>query len=118
MRGRRGGALAVVFGAALALPLLGCGGGGGGGDQGPRVPAGAVQVGDFFYRPADKQVGVGDRVTWVNTGQQLHTVKGPGFASQAFGNGQSYRFTFRRAGTYRYICTLHPTLMKGVIVVR
>jgi plastocyanin len=117
MRGRLRGALALVVGAALALPLLGCGGSGGG-DQGSGAPAGAVEVGDFFFRPADKRVHVGEVVSWVNTGEQLHTVKGPGFASHAFGGGQSYRFRFTKAGTYRYICTLHPTLMKGAIVVR
>jgi plastocyanin len=116
-RGRLPGALAILVGAALALPLLGCGGSGGG-DRGSEVPSGAVEVGDFFFRPADKQVHVGDTVTWLNTGEQLHTVKGPGFASHAFGGGQSYRFRFKRPGTYRYICTLHPTLMKGVIVAR
>lgn len=119
-RGRLRGALAPAVAVALSLPLIGCGGGDGG-DHGGRatlVPSGSVEVGDFFFRPADKQVHAGDTVTWVNTGQQLHTVKGRGFASQAFGGGQSYRFRFRRPGTYPYICTLHPTLMKGTIVVR
>jgi plastocyanin len=112
--------LAVGLGALiLSVPGLGCGGDETSSEVAPATAApGAVEVGDFFFAPASKSVGRGVTVTWSNSGEQLHTVKGPGFASQAFGHGESYRFRFRRPGTFRYICTLHPTQMKGTIIVR
>jgi plastocyanin len=111
--------LAIGLGALMvSAPGLACGGGDSGTQPGqPPAAPGAVEVGDFFFSPQTKRVSVGQLVTWTNTGKQLHTVKGRGFASQAFGNGESYRFRFRRPGTYAYLCTLHPTLMKGTIVV-
>jgi hypothetical protein len=63
------------------------------------------------------RVRAGARVAWTNRGQTTHTVKGPGFFSQALDPGKTYRHRFTRPGRYPYVCTLHPTLMKGTIVV-
>jgi plastocyanin len=112
--------LAIGLGALLVgAPSLGCGGGSGSStaSAGPSAPLGTIEVGDFFFSPQSKHVSAGETVTWFNTSSQLHTVKGPGFSSQAFGRGESYRFHFTRPGTYKYLCTLHPTRMKGTIVV-
>ena len=45
-------------------------------------------------------------------------MKRPGFFStRAMDPGQSYSHRFIKPGTYGYLCTLHPALMKGVVVV-
>jgi plastocyanin len=83
------------------------------------LPAGTVNTGDNFFEPASLEVKVGDTVTWTNTGQELHNVQGPDFRSpDAFGAGQSYSNTFKAPGSFAYLCTLHPTQMKGTIVVK
>ena len=80
---------------------------------------GAVRVADFSFSPRTVELKAGQSVTWKNAGQTAHTVKGPGFFStRAMDPGGSYSHRFARPGTYPYLCTLHPTLMKGVVVVR
>ena len=118
--------LAVGLGAlALSVPGLACGE-----KEEPELtaastettaalPAGTIDTGDFFFEPKSEEIKVGDTVTWTNTGEQLHNVQGPDFASpKAFGTGESYTNTFKTAGTFEYLCTLHPTQMTGTIIVK
>lgn len=106
----RGAALALTL-PILALGAASCGSQGGG--------AVRVSVADFSFSPRSVELKAGQSVTWKNGGQTAHTVKGPGFFStRAMDPGGSYSHRFTRPGTYPYLCTLHPTLMKGVVVVR
>ncbi len=99
---------------AISVPGLGCGSGSSDSASGSTT---AVEAFDFGFRPDGGTVKAGDTVTWTNTGQTTHNVKGPGFFSKALGPGQSYAFKFRRPGTFKYLCTLHPTLMRASITV-
>src|SRR3954454_9605276 len=85
-----------------------------------------VRMGEFFYRPSVVTVHVGQPVRIVNVGKIVHTVADADARGnvrskiirprrRAHGQAQVVRFT--RAGTVRYLCTFHPTLMKGRIVV-
>jgi plastocyanin len=90
-------------------------------------PAGSAQtasvsVGEYFYRAPAIQIDPGDSVTWTNKGQILHTVtsrKGvpERFDSGNLDSGQAFTRVFAKAGTYAYLCTIHPTLMSGVVQV-
>lgn len=77
-----------------------------------------VRMGEYFYRPARIVVRAGDRVRFRNAGRLEHTVKGRGIRPRLLGRGDAQTVTFRRAGTVRYVCTLHPTRMRGVVVVK
>jgi plastocyanin len=76
--------------------------------------------------PAAVIVDPGTKVTWRNTDSVAHNVEksadaldfGAKFGADAslFGPGQSYSFTFAKAGTYFYTCTIH-TLMSGKVQV-
>ncbi|MDX6642094.1 MAG: hypothetical protein QOD76_56 [Solirubrobacteraceae bacterium] len=113
-RGRTRGALAAGLAALLAaLAGAGCGSSGNSGSTKPRV-----QTGDFFFAPKEIRVKAGQTVTWTNTGQTIHTVKGPGFFSQAIDPTKRYSYRFARAGRFAYLCTLHPAQMRGTVVVR
>ena len=120
--------LAVGLGAlAISVPGLACGDGDGGRRAAPRrhrpsssaAPgSGSVDTFDFGFDPADDTIEAGDTVTWENSGETIHTVKGDGFFSKAINPGDSYEHRFTKPGTYDYICTLHPDQMQGTIVVK
>jgi plastocyanin len=80
-----------------------------------------VKVGDLFFKKSKITINSGDTVKWTWVGQAPHNVtvtKGPKkFHSKTKTSG-SYSKKIRRRGTYRYICTVHPTQMKGKIVVK
>ena len=108
-----------LLAAGLAALLLGAAGpaGCGGGDAPAATAAGDVALRDFAFDPARAEIRAGDTVTWTNEGQQIHNVRGKGFFSDGMDAGATYRHRFTEPGTYRYLCTLHPTQMKGTIVV-
>jgi hypothetical protein len=73
-------------------------------------------MGDLFFSPGSVTIAVGDTVTWNNTGQAPHnaTADDGSFSTPTIENGQSASHTFSQAGTFSYICTIHPQ-MKGTI---
>jgi len=88
-----------------------------------------VSIVDKTFQPATTTVNVGDTVTWTVT-QAIadpHSVTAgkPGDTGTPLfdsgiklqKNGDSYKFTFDKAGTYDYYCQVHPTVMTGVIQV-
>jgi plastocyanin len=99
----------------IVLPLL-------------KRPIGAVHrnlrstwVGDYRYGAQRISIRRGTTFTWRFVGAVPHDVtlaSGPvGFASPDLTHG-SYRFRFTRPGTYRLFCSLHPTRMTQIVVVR
>ena len=77
-----------------------------------------VSIRDFNFSPPSISVTPGTTVTWTNQGQAPHTVThtGGAFDSGTLQPGQSYSFTFKRAGSYAYFCRIHP-FMRGTVVV-
>lgn len=81
----------------------------------------AVTISNFAFHPATITVKAGTTVTWTNKDSTAHTVTAdtPSADAPASGDinqGASYSFTFKKAGTYAYHCTMHP-YMKGTVVV-
>jgi plastocyanin len=76
----------------------------------------SVTMGDLFFSPVSVTVAVGDTVTWRNTGQAPHnaTADDGSFKTPDLNNGQSASHTFTQAGSFSYICTIHPN-MKGTV---
>jgi LPXTG-motif cell wall-anchored protein len=77
-----------------------------------------VSIEDFFFSPANMTVAPGTTVTWVNNGQAPHTSTADDGAwdSGTLQPGESFSFTFDQAGTYTYLCSIHPD-MTGAITV-
>lgn len=75
-----------------------------------------IIIKDFLFTPNAITVKVGETVTWVNEDGVVHTVKSADFASPNIKNADSYKFQFIKAGTFEYICGVHP-YMKGVVIV-
>jgi plastocyanin len=78
------------------------------------------------FSPAAVIVDVGTTVTWRNDDAVAHDVKKAadaldfggtfGVDASRFGPGQTYSFTFEKAGMFPYTCTIH-TLMSGQVEV-
>jgi plastocyanin len=69
--------------------------------------------------PADVSVKVGDPVTFTNNSQTNHHIKfnnGPDCGFTLIGKSASV--SFDAAGAYSYVCTIHPTFMKGTVTVQ
>jgi amicyanin len=79
-----------------------------------------VTIQNFAFSPTPLTVKVGTTVTWTNKDNVDHTVtttSGPvSFDSKNFASGQTFSHTFNQAGTYNYICTIHPNMTGQVIV--
>ena len=89
------------------------------------APEATFTVGDNFIRPGKRTVGVGTTVRFRWTGRATHHIvkaKGPGGPiASPFTSKQGVNLVKRlpKAGTYRFICTIHPTEMRTkVLVVR
>jgi plastocyanin len=78
--------------------------------------ASAVTIRDFSFSPGGVTVHAGDAVTWTNGGKVAHTATGDGIDSGTLDPGKSYSHTFSSAGTFSYVCKIHP-FMKGKITV-
>jgi plastocyanin len=89
-------------------------GGGGGGGGGAEVAMEGIQ-----FNPAELTVAVGDTVTWTNNDSVGHDVTGDDFKSGeagGLGSGDTFEHTFEEAGTFDYVCTVHPG-MEGTVIV-
>ncbi len=76
------------------------------------------------YEPAEIVISVGDTVEWRNVGLIRHTVTGrrgipEEFDSGWIADGETFRRTFTKPGTYAYYCRPHERAgMIGKIIVR
>jgi plastocyanin len=88
------------------------------GGAAPAAGAGAVSIKNFAFNPGDVTVAKGTKVTWKNDDSATHRIKsGDGsFDSDDLKNGDSFEHTFDTAGTFDYICGIHPS-MKGKVTV-
>ena len=77
-----------------------------------------MTIADFSFTPASITIHVGDTVTWTNHGPSAHTAtaNNGSFNTGVLQKGQSASHTFTTAGTFAYICSIHP-FMHGTVVV-
>jgi len=78
-----------------------------------------VSIAGFAFGPNKVSVAAGTPVTWLNGDESPHqiTVLSTKARSPILTKGQSAEMTFATAGTYDYICGLHPN-MKGTVEVK
>lgn len=79
----------------------------------------AVAIKDFKYSPATITVKKGTKVTWTNEDTIKHNVARDGAEGPKgalLGKGESFSFTFDKAGTYAYHCDPHPNMKATVVV--
>jgi plastocyanin len=81
--------------------------------------AAEVKIDNFSFRPAALTVGVGTTVTWTNGDDIPHVVVSTDgvFKSKVLDTNDKFSYTFSKAGTYSYFCSIHP-VMTGKIIVK
>jgi plastocyanin len=79
-----------------------------------------VKIDNFSFGPATVTVPVGTTITWVNRDDIPHTVVSSDdpktFKSKVLDTDEKFSFTFGKAGTYPYFCSIHPKMTGKVIV--
>ncbi len=104
----------ILLAVAFAIPLW----------QAPAAAAAPdtvhVAMSGFAFGPSTVNVTVGDTVVWANHDEAPHdavTTDAPAsFRSPLLESGQTWRFTFTVAGTYRYYCSVHPSMRATIVV--
>jgi plastocyanin len=78
----------------------------------------AVTIKGMAFNPAQLEIAVGDSVVWTNKDDRDYNVvaKDSSFKSDSLRKGDTFKYTFTKAGQFTYVCSYHPR-MKGVIVV-
>jgi plastocyanin len=79
-----------------------------------------VKIDNFSFGPVTVTVPVGATVTWTNRDDIPHTVVSTDdsktFKSKVLDTDEKFSFTFSKAGTYPYFCSIHPKMTGKVIV--
>jgi plastocyanin len=79
---------------------------------------GGIMMENFSFTPAKTSVRVGTTITWTNHDDVPHTVVSTNrtFKSPALDTDGRYSYRFDAPGTYKYFCSLHPTMTGEVVV--
>jgi amicyanin len=91
-------------------------------DPGARVAdnsqSAEVKIDNFRFGPAELKVAAGTTVTWTNRDDIPHTVVSTDgvFKSKVLDTDDKFSYSFGKAGTYPYFCSLHPKMTGKVIV--
>lgn len=143
MKNRR----AATLGLLTVIGLTGACGGGDSDTTSAGAPASAkpsgtgedtakkVAISVFQFAPKTVTVKVGEKITWTNEDDILHTVTSgtrtydPGDSGKVTattkdgmfdlpldGKGKSASFTFAKAGTFHYFCDRHPGMEADITV--
>ena len=125
-RALKTGALGLLSACVVAVALMGATATA---KQGPKPKI--VTVADFYFGPASVTIPKGGKIKWVWSSanaypHDVHLKQGPKGLKQkgtystkttAVTNA-SFAKTFPTPGSYKYICTIHPTEMKMTVTVK
>jgi plastocyanin len=77
-----------------------------------------IRLEHFMFAPGTITVPAGATVRWQNLDGEPHTVVSVEglFRSGALDQGDTYAYTFKVAGRYRYVCSIHPQMLGTIVV--
>ena len=116
--------VALTLLAVVGTLAAGCGGGGsssgGGGSTstgGGQGGGNAVTIDNLAFSPATLNLKTGQQVTWTNQQDIAHTVTADGGAfDHQMPPGATFSFTFDKAGSFPYHCTIHRSMTATIQV--
>ncbi|GAC1445662.1 MAG: hypothetical protein NVSMB52_07610 [Chloroflexota bacterium] len=80
----------------------------------------ALAHGDsYVFKAAVLHIKVGTKVTWINpsdTGHNITAASSNWKIAQDLEQGATVEHTFKKPGTYLYICTLHENMVGKILV--
>lgn len=87
--------------------------------SGDAVRSAKVQIVDFTYDPDPVTIEEGGKVIWQNEDSAPHTATAEdgSFDTGTLEEGKLKSETFKEAGSYPYICSIHPDMTGTVEVV-
>ena len=79
-----------------------------------------VKIDNFSFSPRTFTLPAGATVTWTNRDDIPHNAVSTDdpkiFKSKVLDTDEKFSFTFNKAGTYPYFCSIHPKMTGKVIV--
>jgi len=77
-----------------------------------------VAIKNFSFTPATLTVAAGTTMTWTNHDDVPHTVTAAdkSYTSGAIDTDGTFSPQFTTPGTYKYFCSIHPTMTAQIIV--
>ena len=116
---RRSVSIAVLLVAwGLRIAGLGAGGGDFTASAQQKTETAEVKIDNFSFGPGTLTVPLGTTVTWTNRDDIPHTVVSTegAFKSKVLDTDEKFSFTFSKAGSYPYFCSIHPKMTGKVVV--
>jgi plastocyanin len=109
----RSGKLTLLILLALVIGVLA-------GPANATAPVKVAKIVNYAFRPGKLTIHKGTKVTWKwlggFVGHNVWVTKGPvKFHSRDKATG-TYSHVFNRAGTYHFVCTLHPSMTETIVV--
>ncbi|MBI4150794.1 cupredoxin family copper-binding protein [Candidatus Woesearchaeota archaeon] len=75
-----------------------------------------VTINKFKFSPSSITIKAGETVLWKNQESVSHTVAVDGAESNELFEGDTWSHTFTTAGTFDYVCGIHPSMTGSVMV--
>jgi plastocyanin len=81
--------------------------------------AAQLKIDNFKFGPEKLTVAKGTEVTWTNQDDIPHSIvlTALGVSSKVLDTDKAFTYKFDKAGTFSYVCGLHP-FMHGQVVVK
>lgn len=80
--------------------------------------SGQIRIDNFTFGPRKLTIDKGATVTWTNQDDIPHSIvlTTLGVHSKAFDTDKTFTYQFNKAGTFSYVCGLHPQMHGQVVV--
>jgi plastocyanin len=98
--------------------VVGGGADSGGGGSTSAASSASVSMAGRAFSPSTITIAAGGSVTFRNDDDRAHTVTANdgSFNSATIGEGGSWKRSFKQAGTFPYLCAIHPEMTGEVVV--